>query len=153
MFKRIKKKGVEEKVATILLVGFIIALIVLGFLWVRGFMKSRASKELALGEKQFACNEISITATDIASLGENIGITIENKKDMKVEKFSFRLTGSDQSSTVESYDILNGLEIKNYEISQGILTSVAQIDIIPWIKVAKNVFVPCSQQHVLVNVP
>ncbi len=150
--RKISKKGIDEKIATILLVGFIIALLVLGFLWVRGFMKSRAAKELALSEKQFECKDISITAKDVASLGENIGLTLENKKEIKVEKFSFRLMVGDESITVESFDVLNGLEIKNYEINKGTLTEVDEIDVIPWVKAARNVFVPCSQQHVVVSV-
>ena len=151
--KRISKKGVDEKIATILLVGFIIALLVLGFLWVRGFMKSRASKELALSEKKFECKDISITATDVADLGSNVGLTLENKNDAKIEKFIFRLSADEASNTIESFDALNGLEIKNYEISKGALTEVDEVDVIPWVKVAKGIFVPCSQQHIVVNVP
>ena len=153
MPKKISKKGIDEKIATILLVGFIIALLVLGFLWTRSFMKSRASKELQLSERQFGCKDISITTRDIASLGGNIGLTLENKKEMKIEKFSFRLISGDESGTVESFDVLNGLEIKDYEISRGALTEVDEVDVIPWIKVAKNVFVPCSQQHIVIEVP
>lgn len=153
--KILSKKGMDEKIATILLVGFVIVLLLIAFLWVKSFVKSRASKEIQLSEKQFECKDIAITVTDVTKAeAENaLWITVENKKDVKIEKITFRLVGDEQAKIIDSYDALNSIEIKKYELDiNNIGFTIANVDIIPWIKVARNNFVPCSQQHVLATV-
>lgn len=148
--KRISKKGVDEKVATILLVGFIIALLIMGFLWGRQLIKQRVSKELALSEKQSQCTDVLITAIEAIQTGDTILLTLENKKDIKIEKFTFRIMKDSTAETSDSFEMLNSLEIRRYEITTS--SQAETVDIIPWIKVAKSNFVPCSQQHVLAKV-
>lgn len=148
--KILSKKGMDEKIATILLVGFVIVLLLIAFLWVKSFVKSRASKEIQLSEKQFECKDIAITVTDVTESADALWITVENKKDAKIEKITFRLVGDEQAKVIDSYDALNSIEIKKYELAtSNIGFTIANVDIIPWIKVARNNFVPCSQQHVL----
>ena len=54
------------------------------------------------------------------------------------------------AETSDSFEMLNSLEIRRYEITTS--SQAETVDIIPWIKVAKSNFVPCSQQHVLAKV-
>ena len=152
--KKISKKGIDEKIATILLVAFIIALLVIAFLWGSKFIKQRASKELQISEKKFQCNDILITARDAAQTINTVQLLVENKKDRKIGKFAFRVISNDKAVPIDSYDVLNGLEIKNYELNlenTGIETADS-IDIIPYIKIAKSNFVPCSDQHAVIKV-
>ena len=152
--RKISKKGIDEKVATILLVAFIIALLIMGFLWGKQLIKQRVSKETALSEKKFQCPDLAITVKEAVRTMNTVLITVENQKDAKIEKLTFGIVSDGKTVPIESFDVLNGLELKKYEINieaTGI-SNAENIDVIPWIKVAKGNFVPCSEQHVLARI-
>ena len=150
--RKISKKGLDEKVATVLLVGLIIMLILIGFLWAREFIKNRASKETKLAEKQFQCRDVALTVRDVSQEGSILYVNVENKKDTKIDKIIFRVGVETESKPIESFDALNGMEIKRYELNVEGIGSIETVDVIPWIKAAKSTFVPCSEQHVIARI-
>ncbi len=54
------KRGVSPFVATILLVGFVIVIIIVIWLWSRNIYVEQAQKEGALAQEQIKCNDVKI---------------------------------------------------------------------------------------------
>ncbi len=157
--KKRYKKGIRDKraissfVATVLLIAFVIALILLVILWGRAYILERAEKEGALAEKQLECGNLDITIVNAFQQGNNALITIKNLKDSLINKFTFRLIGQ-ETDVKESFEPLSGLEIKQYtiELTADEIKNLDKLDIIPWLKVAPGYFVPCSNKHIIANV-
>ncbi|MBI2663433.1 hypothetical protein HYX15_02780 [Candidatus Woesearchaeota archaeon] len=147
------KKAVSSFVATVLLVAFVVALVLLVMLWGRTYILERAAKEGALSEKQLECENLDITVVNAFQQGDNTLVTIKNQKDVLINKFTFRLTGQ-ETDVKESFEALSGLEIKQYtlQLTSDEVKGLDKIDVIPWLKVAPGYFVPCSKKHVLVSI-
>lgn len=62
--KKMNKKGVSPIVATMLLIGIVVVLAVLIFLWLRGFTREVITKNLGFGEKniELVCEDIVLNA-------------------------------------------------------------------------------------------
>ena len=61
-------KGVSPLIATVLLIGFVIALVAVVMLWGKSFIMEKAAKEGSLSQKQLDCVRIEI---DVKKEGEN----------------------------------------------------------------------------------
>ncbi|MFH1210470.1 MAG: archaellin/type IV pilin N-terminal domain-containing protein [archaeon] len=152
-----KKRGISPLIATVLLIGFVIALILIVVLWGKNYIEELAAKRGALAQKQQECQIIDVTVKSISQpTGNQITIIVENLKDKPIDKFVFRgLTEGDESDVVENFERLAGLEIKSYDITFGMgfgTGGIKKIDIIPELKAGKNKYVPCSDKHVTVKV-
>ncbi len=142
MKKRVRgKKGIDTYVATVLLVGFVIIILILAFLWGRNYILSRAAKSEALGEKQYECASVKIAIPEAKKGGNTALIKIENAGSVQVDKFLFR---SGEDVPVENYIALAPGELKSYEA--GFTSLGSEMQVIPWLKVASNQFVPCSNK-------
>jgi|TARA_Y100000310_G_scaffold38954_1_gene36542 hypothetical protein len=150
--KRKDKKAISSFVATVLLIAFVVALILIVILWGRTYILERAEKEGALSEKQLECGNLDITIVNAQQQGDKALITIKNLKDSTIDKFTFRLIGA-ETDVKESFDKLLGLEVKQYALSlvEDEVKSLDEIDVIPWLKVVRGYFVPCSTKHIVAN--
>lgn len=144
------RRAVSHQVATILLVGFTVALAIIAFLWMRNYLEERAAKEGKLSEKQLECGNLQIEVTNTYQKGSYAFITIKNLKDSDIGKFTFRLIGTKRVEPREDLTRLKGFEIAEYSVlfDQSGGNSIEKIDTIPWIKVARDVYVPCSSKVV-----
>ena len=83
--KKRGKKGISPLIATVLLIGFVIAVAVIVMTWGKGFVKERAEKEGALSQAQLQCNQVEIEIDDnfyITNIGSiEIGGFIIRDKD------------------------------------------------------------------------
>ena len=151
--KRKDKKAISSFVATVLLIAFVVALILMVVLWGRTYILERAEKEGALSEKQLECGNLDITIVNAQRQGSEALITIKNLKDSSIDKFTFRLIGA-ETDVKESFDKLLGLEVKQYTFNliEDEVKYLDEIDVIPWLKVAQGYFVPCSTKHIVANV-
>lgn len=151
------KKGISPLIATILLIGFTIALITLVILWGKGYIEELAEKRGILAEKQQQCTNVEITAvkaeyTELAEHGlREIEVVLKNKKDTTINQLVFRITGDEKGEAFESYTSLKGLEVKPYNVTFP-ETDVKSIDVIPHLRVALGHYVPCSKQSIKVKV-
>lgn len=145
----LKKRGISQQIATVLLVGFTIALLVLLFLWGQQFIKERAAKQGKIAEIELNCGEIDISIVNAYQQGSNAIIVLKNKRDMKINKFTFRLEGSDIEPK-ETLDKLNNLEVKQYTIpfEEDELKTLNRITVVPWLKVAFGYYLPCNKQRI-----
>lgn len=148
--RRLKRKGISPMVATVLLIGFIIAIILLIFLWGKNYIEELAEKRGLLAEKQQECTRVSLDVVKSCWSGGSGEIVIKNKADIPVHKFVFRAVGSSAGEPDEVTSKLGGLEIKSYtfaydETAVGVPNNV---EIIPHLRVAIGHYVPCSNQKI-----
>jgi archaellum component FlaF (FlaF/FlaG flagellin family) len=146
----LNKKGISNQVATVLLIGFVIALLVIVFLWGKNYIQERAEKQGKLAEKQLDCENLKIEVVNVFQQGNTLKITLKNTKEQKIEKFIFRVIGTGDVFSTESFDVLESLSIKQYtfDYPEDQVSQVTNVDIIPWLRVARGYFVPCSQKHI-----
>lgn len=145
-----KKRGISPLVATILLVGFVIALIVIIILWSRAYMEELIQKRGAIAEIEAKCPNVGFTVLDASKSGDYINLVIQNNKDVEIGKFLFRVKGD------KGYDIhsitpkLKLLETAEFPliVDAEKTGKVELVEIIPWLKVAKQKYIPCSGQAV-----
>lgn len=136
-------------IATILLIGFVISIMLLVFLWGKNYIEELAEKRGLLAEKQQLCTRVSLGVVKACWSGGSGEIVIKNQADIPIHKFVFSVVGAaGEPSEVTSK--LGGLETKPYaftydEASVGIPNNV---DIIPHLRVAIGHYVPCSKQKV-----
>jgi flagellin-like protein len=146
------KRGISPLIATVLLVGFVIALVLLIMLWGKNYIEELAAKRGALALKQQECEMVEINIKSaIEGAGQKVTLVIENAKDKPIDMFVFRgLTEGDNSDVIENFNRLGGLEVKQYDVQFNI-AGIKKVDIIPELKAGKNKYVPCSDKHVTVK--
>ena len=150
-----KKRGVSQLIATVLLIGFIIALVALVIIWGRHYIEERAAKEGSIAQEKFSCSsDVKITVTDVSYAGNNMEVTVENLKESVINSFIMRVSGTSGTDPVEVYEILGKLSVKtfSFEFDESTVGVIEKVDVIPQLEVADGVYVPCSDQHVVYNV-
>nr|MBI4156148.1 hypothetical protein [Candidatus Woesearchaeota archaeon] len=144
---RLNKKGISEQIATVLLIGFVIALLVFVILWGRNYIQEKAEKQGKLAEKQLECENIQLEVVNSYKQADEIVVTLKNAKNKAIEKFTFRV--GIQGFATSSFDKLDSLSIRQYVVKPAeSIENINSIDIIPWLKVAKGYYVPCSAKHI-----
>jgi len=143
----------NPSIATVLLIAFAIAIVLLIVLWGKHYIEERAAKQGKLAEKILKCESVQITIVKATRIGGTLFIGIKNLKDLSIGKFTFRIQG-EKTGAVESKEKLNGLEIKEYQVefTEDVIKTVDKVDVIPWLKVATGYYVPCSNKHVVVDI-
>ncbi len=67
-----QKRGINQYIATVLLIGFVVLIILIIMLWGRNIYQERTEKEGALAEKALQCTSVSIS---VNLVGGNIEVT------------------------------------------------------------------------------
>lgn len=148
-----QKKGISPQIATVLLVAFVIALVVMVFLWGKNYIQEKVEKEGKLAEKQLECENLRFEVVNAYQQGNNMVITLKNEIEREISKFTFRIIG-DKIEVVESYDKLDNLTIKQYilEFQEDIVVAPKSVGIIPWLKIVHGYYVPCSKKSIEVRI-
>lgn len=155
MLRKMKKRGVSQLIATILLIGFIIALVALVIIWGRHYIEERTEKEGAVSQEKFSCStDVEITVNDVSYAGSNMDVTVENLKESVIGSFIVRVSGTSGTDPVDVYETLGKLSVKtlSFEFDESTVGVVEKVDVIPQLEVADGVYVPCSDQHVVYNI-
>ena len=149
------KEGISPMIATVLLIGFIIAIIVLIFLWGKNYIEELAEKRGLLAEKQQQCTSVQLEVVKACWRGGEVQeLVIRNRGSAPIHKFIFSANGR-EGDTAESAGAsakLGGLETKAYTGIVFSTPSIDTIDIIPHLRVAPGHYVPCSKQKVTAQV-
>ena len=144
---RLNKKGISEQIATVLLIGFVIALLAFVILWGKNYIQEKAEKQGKLAEKQLECENIQFEVVNSYKQSDEIVVTLKNAKSKAIEKFTFRV--GTQGFASNSFDRLDSLSIRQYVVKPAEnIENIDSIDIIPWLRVAKGYYVPCSAKHI-----
>ena len=158
--KKINKKGISPMVATILLIAFVVAIILLILLWGKNYIEELAEKRGLLAEKKQECTKLKLDVVKACRQGspEDPGvhvtianIVLRNEVDIPIHKFIF--TAGD-SEPIEKYGTewkLGGLETKSYPNLEFTPAGINYIDVIPHLRVALGHYVPCSDQKIRVK--
>lgn len=143
-----RKRGISPLIATVLLIGFIVALVAVVMLWGKGFIQEKAEKEGKLAQAQLSCNNVDI---DIKLSGGNL--LVVNKGSQVINGFIVRSGakvlqcrpgGRDCGSKSEPFKSLK--QLSSFDISKLNLGSAGDVDIIPAV-IPKGIgapLVPCS---------
>lgn len=144
-----KKKAISQHIATVLLVGFVIALITIVLLWGRNYIQEKAEKQGKLAEKQLECENIGFEVVNAYQQGNEVIVTLKNVRDKKIGKFTFRVIG-EEIEPVNSFDELDGLSIRQYSLSysQETIGDFQSISIVPWLNIVRGYYVPCSSKGI-----
>lgn len=151
---RLQKKGISPLIATVLLIGFVIALLLIVFLWGKNYIEELAAKRGALAQKQQECTMVEVNVKSLSFAANTAMLIIENTKDKPIDKFIFRAMneGGDSLEVTENFTKLGGLEVSEYDIPFTVGESgIKKVDVIPALKAGKNKYVPCSDKHVTVK--
>jgi hypothetical protein len=149
--RNINKKGISPMIATILLIGFVIAIILLVVLWGKNYVEELAQKRGALAEKQQECTQVDLDVVKSCWRGTTAEIAIRNKANVPVHKFIFRAVGT-SGEPVEAVKKLGALETVSYDLEfSSDVGTINNVDIIPHLRVAFGHYVPCSKQKITVR--
>jgi len=146
-----KKRGISPLIATVLLIGFVVALAALIMLWGGRFVREKAEKEGALSEKQLECENVEIDVASVDVRGRGSTISIENKKNKQVDGFIFRAIKKDGSSeTIQKIEKLESLSVAEIDIE----FVFDKLEVIPALRPEGRgaPLVPCSSKSVVYNV-
>ncbi len=149
------KRGISPLLATVLLIGFTVALVGLLILWGRSYVEERAEKEGALAEAKTECLNIkfSVVDTDASAYPSAITVTLKNEGNKKIDGFIFRIEGDAGGPAFEHTKSIAGLSTETYSIATGQKSSEigditdGKINLLPRLKVASGVYVPCSDKQ------
>lgn len=154
MLKMKQKRGISPLIATVLLIGFVVAAAGVVMLWTRGFVGELQTKKGAEGTARLSCaTDVEIGLRDLTFGSGQLTAAVENKRG-KVDGFIFVVRGDTDSSSVESSIGIESGGIANIDIAYDSL-KVGQpdkIDVIPRLKLGKGIYQPCPDQKVTWNV-
>lgn len=131
-----KKRGISPLIASILLIGFAIAVAVIVFTWGKGYVTETAEKEGSLSQAQLECNQVEIEITEEGKVMNTGGVEI--KGFLVRDKDGSPIAGIDLSTT-----ILGVSEISEFKLSPG-------EQVIPCVRPegAGAPLVPCSDKAI-----
>jgi len=117
------KKGISPLIATVLLIGFAVALAAVVMTWGGGFIKKTTEETGTTAEKTMMCARLNLRIESVNCEGK---ITLSNNNDIKVEKVVFRFfdkdgsfIGKTEEGAINPYDVeeftLNSLS-RSYKV-------------------------------------
>ena len=118
-----KKRGISPLIASVLLIGFVIAVAAMLFIWWGDFVKQKAIKEGLQNDAQRDCMsyvDIDVKSAEISTDGVELIFVINNKGSKSLTGFRFRIDDSGEVKTITApgNDIMGG----NIDsVSQGII--------------------------------
>lgn len=140
------KKGISPLIATVLLIGFVVAIGAIVMLWGKGFVTERAEKSGELSKAQLDCTQVNLKFLNLVS-GR---VTFENRGTVDINAFKVKYYGV--SADVKDFEDIYA-EVPPLGRIEIPGKGANSIDVIPSIK-PKGFgapLVPCSDKHKKVN--
>ncbi len=150
----INKKGISPLIATVLIIGFTVALAAVIMVWGQGFIKGMQEKTQSTSDAQLACaQDVVVTVSDACIDGvAGIKVTIKNDGNKNVDSLTLR--AYEQTSKIASVSnaltgALNAFAVKTVTVPAASLVGVTlaqvkQVEAIPIITVAGKQ-ITCAQ--------
>lgn len=138
------KRGISPLIATVLLLGFTIALAAVIINWGQGFTKGIQQQTEETSNIKIACaSDVAFGISLACVSGSDIKVTIKNDGAKNIEKFSYRLYNSPSDVSTGSVNTsLEAFGIKTYTLT-GVAAGVKQVEFVPVITL-KGKQVTCS---------
>jgi flagellin-like protein len=147
-----EKRGISPLIATVILIGFVIAVAAVIFFWGKSYIVETAQKEGALSETKLKCNDVKFEVLSDATEIFSGNLELENKGGVEISGFKVRSENIAGGATLmdlsgkEAILALYGTAMFSLD-STGIDTSSA-FDIIPMLKPEGRgaQLIPCSDK-------
>ncbi len=139
---RLNKRGISPLIATVLIIGFTVALAAVILIWGQGFTKSmQQGAEESANINLMCANDVkfSVTGGCYCATANTIKVTVKNDGNIDIQNFTARFYKS--PTQVGTDDTLLGLAkygIKTYSVTTPVdvtKNAVKQIELIPVIKI------------------
>jgi len=145
------KKGISPLIATVLLVGFVIAIAALLWMWWGNIVKEQAEKTAAQSQGKMVCSsEVAFSVTDASCYNStHILLYLENKGITKIDDFRVQISGANKQETVTLSDSLEKTESKQTSVpfDKTALGDINKVRIIPVI-IRQNSPTTCIDQAI-----
>ena len=158
-----KKKGISPLIATVLIIGFTVALAAVIMVWGQGFIKGMQEKTEAGADVQLVCaQDVSMSVSNVCEDGVtgNLKVTVKNDGSKALKKVTLRmyestssigsvdLSGSDGAGG-DTQDVLAAFGVKTYTVAAArfapmLNTVVKQSEGIPIVTI-EGKDIPCTQ--------
>ena len=147
------KRGLSPLIATVLLVGFSVAIVALVIVWGTNYVKEVQEKEGGIAEGKLNCaTDVEINILNVEKIADGqLDISVANVKNT-VDGFVFRVNGNKGTDIVAVNTKIESAGTQtiqlNYDASAtGDITS-GSIEAIPRIRIGKGAYEACSNQLV-----
>ena len=120
--KMINKKGVSPLIATVLVIGFTIALALVIFTWGKTFTQNLTEGTGQKAEQQLACLQANLVSFEIKKAcysGNSVKFTLENEGSITLDKITLRVTGAEEEQVdIKELDLsLVPLDIESFTVA------------------------------------
>lgn len=136
-------------IATVLLVGFTVAVLVIIIIWGTNYIKEIREKQGRTAEVKLQCErDIEIDIKDASLSGSEINVLVENKGS-KFDGFVMRVFGSGVD-VVDIIQFINAAEVKDikFDYNSDKTGIVSKVEVIPKIRLGKGVYETCSSKSI-----
>ncbi|MBT3865490.1 hypothetical protein HOF78_00105 [Candidatus Woesearchaeota archaeon] len=126
---RKNKKGISPLIATVLLIGFAVALAAVVMTWGLDFIKNTAEATESQTQNTLICaSDLSFTISDVISTGSDRSITVDNRGQVDIKSIIFRIYGDSGVDTVDSASgVLNPTAIPKFGVKNFVDNSTSTI--------------------------
>ncbi|MDD5331843.1 MAG: hypothetical protein PHE43_03420 [Candidatus Nanoarchaeia archaeon] len=136
---RLNKKGISPLIATVLIIGFTVALAAIIMTWGQSFTKNIQEQTEETANTQLTCTRDVEFKVDKVCLegGTTYKIYISNLKEKKIEKLQLRFYQSDELVKVIKDQFATGIDSFGFETKSvdATITDVKKVDAIATIRV------------------
>lgn len=144
------KKGISPLIATVLLIGFTIVIVITVTLWSRTYVTELKQKQGDISSSKLDClTDIAVTIKDLRVSGSTFNIDVENLK-QNIDSFLVIVHGTKGQDSIEILESLSASEIKTLNGEFNILTvgNPESVDVIPKVFIGPGIYEPCSSKKV-----
>lgn len=144
------KKGISPLIATVLLIGFTVALFVVVMTWGSGFVRDMTTSTESSTKAALKCTQLDFKITKASCSG----LTIENKGSVDIKAFVFRVYDSSGAITapIPTTNYYLAIQmIKNYAFS--IPSGAQKVEAIASVAGNSNESIPCSSYVITADKP
>ena len=147
-----KKRGVSPLIATILLIGFTVMVVILIIIWGVRYVTEIKEKQGRTAEAKLQCErDVEIDIKDASYSGNEIDVLVENKG-LKFDGFVMRVFGSKGVDVKDEIKSINQGEVKDikfeYDDSNSGDISDGKVEVIPKIRLGRGVYEACSSKSI-----
>ncbi len=137
------KRGISELIATVLIIGFTVALVAIIIIWGTRFVSEAQSDVDRSTTVGLACSKLNYDVLDLSCNGNRVNlIKVENKGDQDINGFYVRSSDSSGSSVLDQATNMDPIVLSSFEVADlNIDQSAANptiVELIPLVNVENN---------------
>jgi len=131
--RRARRKGLSPLIATVLIIGFTVALAVVIITWGAGLTKNIQGNVEQSALKQIHCSsDVALDIKYAKVLGNKSSILMDNKG-IKITKLIFRFFGANGTDVVETDSGIDAYGIKSFQVAPNLEKTgkISEIEVLP----------------------